>query len=151
MRCEHCVLDGKKLLRFFKHHSGAQRERGGTGVGVDFCVCLSSQFLSACRKKQHENIFSHNSGQLAKFGWILTILKISLKMALTRLLPGAIQFPHACYKKFHNSMKEELFLDTCFVLVDLYCSTETWTGRCPSPASVRRRLEECEREVQREG
>ena len=31
-------------------------------------------------------------GQLAKFGWILTYSKISLEMAVTRFLPGAIQF-----------------------------------------------------------
>ena len=45
---------------------------GGSGVGRENCrpVC---------------------AGWLAKFGWILTYLKISLKMALTRLLPGAFQ------------------------------------------------------------
>ena len=34
---------------------------------------------------------SHHTGQLAKFGWILTYLKISPEMALTQLLPRAIQ------------------------------------------------------------
>ena len=27
-------------------------------------------------REQHRKIFSHNTGQLAKFGWILTYLKI---------------------------------------------------------------------------
>ena len=31
---------------------------------------------------QHRNIFSHNTVRLAKFGWILTYLEISLEMAL---------------------------------------------------------------------
>ena len=43
-------------------------------------------------RTSHGNIFSHHTGRLAKFGWILTHLKISLEMALTRLLPRAIQF-----------------------------------------------------------
>ena len=33
-------------------------------------------FLPAFREKQHRNIFSHHTGWLAKFGWILTYLKI---------------------------------------------------------------------------
>ena len=48
-------------------------------------------FLPAFREKQHRNIFSHHTGRLVKFGWILTNLKISVKMALTQLLPRAIQ------------------------------------------------------------
>ena len=43
------------------------------------------------KEKQHRNMFSHHTGRLAKFGWILTYLKISLEMALTQLLPGAFQ------------------------------------------------------------
>ena len=46
----------------------------------------------AFREKQHRNIFSHHTGRLTKFGWILTYLKISL----TRLLPGAILLVAAC-------------------------------------------------------
>ena len=48
-------------------------------------------FLPAFRKKQHRNIFSNHTGRLAKFGWILTYLKISVEMAVTWFLPGAIQ------------------------------------------------------------
>ena len=48
-------------------------------------------FLPAFREKQHRNIFSHHTGRLAKFGWILTYLKISVEMAVTWFLPGAIQ------------------------------------------------------------
>ena len=80
----------KKLLRFFQHHSGAQREEGGGGVGWLSCLFVKS-FLHAFRKKKYRNIFSHNTGRLAKFGWILTYLKISLEIAVTWLLPGAIQ------------------------------------------------------------
>ena len=61
------LLRGKKLLTFFWHHSGAQRE----GVGVDFCACLSSLFSVVLGKKQHRNIFSRHTGRLPKFGWIL--------------------------------------------------------------------------------
>ena len=43
-------------------------------------------------ENQHRNIFSHDTGRLAKFGWILTYLKISLEMVVTWLLPGAFQF-----------------------------------------------------------
>ena len=49
-------------------------------------------FLPAFREKQHRNIFSHHTGRLARFGWILTYLKISVEMAVTWFLPGAIQF-----------------------------------------------------------
>ena len=48
-------------------------------------------FLPAFREKQHRNIFSNHTGRLPKFGWILTYLKISVEMAVTWLLPGAIQ------------------------------------------------------------
>ena len=37
------------------------------------CHVFSTFFVG---KKQHRNIFSHKTGQLAKFGWILTYLKI---------------------------------------------------------------------------
>ena len=49
-------------------------------------------FLPAFREKQHRNIFSHHTGRLAKFGWILTYLKISAEMAVTWFLPRAIHF-----------------------------------------------------------
>ena len=48
-------------------------------------------FLPAFREKQHSNIFSHHTGRLVKFGWILTYLKISVKMTVTWFLAGAIQ------------------------------------------------------------
>ena len=40
-------------------------------------------------KKQHRNIFSHDTGRLAEFGWILAYLIISLEMAVTWLLPDS--------------------------------------------------------------
>ena len=46
-------------------------------------------FLPVFRKRR--NIFSHHTGRLAKFGWILTYLNISVEMAVTWFLPGAIQ------------------------------------------------------------
>ena len=43
-----------------------------------------------CDVKRKEHLFkSHRS--VAKFGWILTYLKISVEMAVTWFLPGAIQ------------------------------------------------------------
>ena len=54
-------------------------------------------FLPAL-KKQHRNIFSHYTGQLVKFGWILTYLKISLEM---RLLPRAFQLKGSgCFLRY---------------------------------------------------
>ena len=64
-------------------------KRGGGG-GRTLGLFVKS-FLPAFREKQHRNIFSHHTGRLAKFGWILTYLKISVQMAVTRFLPGAIQ------------------------------------------------------------
>ena len=63
------------------------------------CLFVKS-FLCAFREKQHRNIFSHNTGRLPKFGWILTYLKISLEMAVTWLLPGAIQFVATKFGEF---------------------------------------------------
>ena len=57
---------------------------GGGGGRQNFRpVC---QVFSPCR-----NIFSNHTGRLPKFGWILTYLKISVEMAVTWVLPGAIQ------------------------------------------------------------
>ena len=70
--------------------SGGRSKGRGVGrqnfrpVGQVFSACFEG-------KKQHRNIFSHDTGRLAKFGWILTYLKISLEMAVTWLLPGAFQ------------------------------------------------------------
>ena len=78
----------RMMLKFFRR----EEQWGVCGVGRQNFrpVC---QVFSPCfdGKKQHRNIFSHNTGWLAKFGWILTYLKISLEMAVTWLLPGAIQ------------------------------------------------------------
>ena len=64
---------------------------GGGGVERELQACLSSLFFLLLGKKQHRNIFSNHTGRLAKFGWILTYLKISVEMAVTWFLPGAIQ------------------------------------------------------------
>ena len=65
---------------------------GGVGWGGERTSGLFvKSFLPAFWKKQHRNIFSNRTGRLAKFGWILTYLKISVEMAVTRFLPGAIQ------------------------------------------------------------
>ena len=52
---------------------------------------LESLFSMLLGEKQHRNVFTHDTDWLVKFGWILTYLKISLEMVLTRLLPRAIQ------------------------------------------------------------
>ena len=66
---------------------------GGGGRGEDRTLgLLVKSFLPALGENQHRNIFSHDTGWLAKFGWILTYLKISLEMVVTWLLPGAFQF-----------------------------------------------------------
>ena len=64
--------------------------RWGGGGGRTLGLFVKS-FLPAFREKQHRNIFSHHTGQLAKFGWILTYLKISIEMAVTWFLPRVIQ------------------------------------------------------------
>ena len=64
---------------------------GGGGGDRELLGLFVKSFLPAFRKKQHRNIFSHHTGRLAKFGWILTYLKISVEMAVTWFLPGAIQ------------------------------------------------------------
>ena len=69
---------------------------GGGWVERELQACLSKSFLPAFRKKQHRNIFSHHTGRLVKFGWILTYLKLSVEMAVTWFLPGAIQMFAAC-------------------------------------------------------
>ena len=63
----------------------------GWGVGRENLGLFVESFLPGFRKKQHRNIFSHHRGRLAKFGWILTYLKISVEMAVTWFLPGSIQ------------------------------------------------------------
>ena len=52
-------------------------EGEGGGGGRLLCLVVKS-FLCAFKGKQHRNIFSHNTGRLVKFGWILTYLKISV-------------------------------------------------------------------------
>ena len=56
-------------------------------------------FLPAFREKQHRNIFSNHTNWLPKFVWIL---KISVKMAVTWLLFGAIQL-------YSSESRESLF------------------------------------------
>ena len=60
------------VLRFQLSHYGERT----SGLFV-------KSFLPAFREKQHRNIFSNHTGLLAKFGWILTYLKISVEMAVT--------------------------------------------------------------------
>ena len=70
-----------------------QEERsnwGGGGGGERTLGLFVKSILPAFWKKQHRNIFSNHTGRLA-FGWILTYLKISVEMAITWFLPGAIQ------------------------------------------------------------
>ena len=55
---------------------GGIERRGGEGWGERTLGLFDKSFLPAFREKQHRNIFSHNTGRLAKFGWILTYLKI---------------------------------------------------------------------------
>ena len=59
-----------------RRQNSDKRERGGGGDRLSWLFVKS--FLHAFRKKQvqHRNIFSHTTGRLAKFGWILTYLKI---------------------------------------------------------------------------
>ena len=59
-------------------------------------VSLFMSILPAFMEKQHRDIFSNHRGRLAKFGWILTYLKVSVQMAVTRFLPGSIQLSAAC-------------------------------------------------------
>ena len=54
---------------------------GGGEWGERTLGLFVKSFLPAFREKQHGNIFSHHTGRLAKFGWILTYLKISVEMA----------------------------------------------------------------------
>ena len=62
------VLHGKKTV--------------GWGGGEERTLRLFvKSFLPAFGEKQHRNF--HHTGRLAKFGWILTYLKISVEMAVT--------------------------------------------------------------------
>ena len=63
---------------------------GGWGWGERTLGLFVKSFPPAFREKQHRNIFSHHTGRLAKFGWILISLKISGQMAVMWFLPGAI-------------------------------------------------------------
>ena len=65
---------------------------GGGGVGRELQACLSSLFFLLLEKKQHRNIFSNHTGRLARFGWILTYLKISVEMAVTWFLPEPFNY-----------------------------------------------------------
>ena len=49
---------------------------GGGGVGRQNFRPVH-QVFSPCFEGKKRNIFSHHTGQLVKFGWILTYLKIS--------------------------------------------------------------------------
>ena len=60
-------------------------EGGGGGGGEEFQACVSCLFSLLVGKKQHRNIFSHNTGPLVKFGWILPYLKIGHYTSLSRL------------------------------------------------------------------
>ena len=68
-----------------------RKERSNWGVGRENLSLFLSLFFLLFRGKQHMNIFSNHTGRLTKFGWILTYLKISVEMAVTWLLPGAVQ------------------------------------------------------------
>ena len=65
---------------------------GGGGWEERTSGLFVKSFLPAFREKQHRNIFSHHTGRLAKFGWILTYWKISVEMVVTRLLPRAVNY-----------------------------------------------------------
>ena len=59
------------VLRFFniiQEHRG----RGGWGVGRLSCLFVKCFLPDFREKQQHRNIFSHHTGRLVKFGWILT-------------------------------------------------------------------------------
>ena len=71
-------------------HGKKQWSWGGGGWEERTLGLFVKSFLPAFREKQHRNIFSHHTGRLVKFGWILTYLKISVEMAATWFLPGAI-------------------------------------------------------------
>ena len=63
----------------FFRRKGAIGGLGGGGGGERTAGLFVKSFLPAFRKKkQHRNIFSSHTGRLAKFGWILTYLKISV-------------------------------------------------------------------------
>ena len=68
------MLHGKKtakiLLTSFRGTEG-----GGCGGWLS-CLFVKS-FPAFLPGKKHRNVFSHNTGRLVKFGWILTYLEIS--------------------------------------------------------------------------
>ena len=51
-------------------HGKKQWGEGGGGWRERTLGLFVKSFLPAFREKQHRNIFSHHTGQLAKFGWI---------------------------------------------------------------------------------
>ena len=91
----HCFLPCSTGFSYLVHPNSAIFRRkgaiGGGGGGERTSGLFVKSFLPAFRKKQHRNIFSNHTGQLAKFGWILINLKFSVEMAVTWFLPGAIQ------------------------------------------------------------
>ena len=101
----HCFLPCSTGFLISRVSKFSDFSEGKEQLGGGCCVCVwgggwkrtsglfVKSFLPAFRKKQHRNIFSNHTGRLAKFGWILTYLKISVEMAVTWSLPGAIQFP----------------------------------------------------------
>ena len=73
-----------------QHFVRREEQWGGRGGGRTLGLFVKS-FLPALREKTtQEHLFTWH-GRLAKFGWILTGLKISLEMAVTWFLPAAIQ------------------------------------------------------------
>ena len=66
-----------------QHFFRREEQLGGGGVGWggerELSACVSSLFSLLLGKKLHRKIFSHHTGRLAKFGWILTYLKIQSK------------------------------------------------------------------------
>ena len=56
---------------------------GGGGGWKRTSGLFVKSFLPAFRKKQHRNIFSNHTGRLAKFGWILTYLKILVEKSFS--------------------------------------------------------------------
>ena len=73
-------------------HCKKQWGGGGGGWGERTLGLSVKSFPPAFREKQHRNTFSHHTGRLATFGWILTYLKISVEMAVMWFVPGAFQF-----------------------------------------------------------
>ena len=87
--------------------------RVAQGVHIS-CIQIQHFFRSLfsllLKKKQHRDLyFSHHTGRLAKFGWILTYLKISVEMALTRFVARSHSTPvHTNINRNTDSIKRAL-------------------------------------------